>query len=455
MGHPRTPYPVHHERTLTRSLFLLAFLLLAAKSEPAVAQEPSSRGELEAIYPSLDSLYADLHLYPELSLHEEKTSAKLASRLRSIGFEVTEKVGGYGIVGVLKNGNGPTVLVRTDMDALPIREETGLDCASTQQTKNDAGMIVPIMHACGHDVHMTAWIGAATLLSRNRKSWHGTLVFVGQPAEEVVQGAKRMIRDGLYTRFPKPDVAIGIHVDPLMPAGEIGIAPGPGYAASNSVDITFYGRGGHGASPQLTIDPIVMAARAVVAFQTIVSREVNPLDPAVVTVGTFHAGTKRNIIPDQAQLSLTVRSFKPEVQKHLLASIERIAKGEAAAAGAPREPAVVVDSLEATDVVYNDPALSGRLMKALRKNLGAGNVKEVEPRTGSEDFGVYGQVAGIPGLQMRIGASNPAVLAQAAAAGEFPPGLHTSSFAPDREPTIRTAVAAFTLSVRELLGSPK
>jgi hippurate hydrolase len=311
------------------------------------------------------------------------------------------------------------------------------------------------MHACGHDVHMTAWIGAATLLSRNRNTWHGTLVFVGQPAEEVVQGAKRMIRDGLFTRFPKPDVALGIHVDPTLPAGEIGIAPGPAYAASSSVDITFYGRGGHGATPQVTIDPIVMAARAVVSLQTIVAREVNPLDPAVVTVGTFHAGTKRNIIPDQAQLALTVRSFKPEVQKHLLAAIERIAKGEAATSGATREPAVVVDSLESADVVYNDPKLTGRLIKTLRKRLGDGNVNEVEPKTGSEDFGVYGQSAGIPGVQMRIGASNPTALAQAGATGAVLPGLHTAKFAPDREPTIRTAVTAFTQSVLEVLGSSK
>ena len=227
MGHSAAAPLRHFRQMFTRSLFILACLILAARAVPAVAQEPSSPGNLDAIYPSLDSLYVALHLNPELSLHEEKTSAKLAARLRTLGFDVTENIGGYGIVGVLKNGKGPTVLVRTDMDALPVREETGLSCASTQQTKNDAGMVVPIMHACGHDVHMTAWIGAATLLSRNRNTWHGTLVFVGQPAEEVVQGAKRMIRDGLFTRFPKPDVALGIHVDPTLPAGEIGIAPGP------------------------------------------------------------------------------------------------------------------------------------------------------------------------------------------------------------------------------------
>jgi amidohydrolase len=319
-----------------RLLALMAILLLGSRH--ALADGPSELAGLSALYPSLDSLYIDLHKNPELSFHEEKTAAKMAARLRSLGFEVTDHVGGYGVVGVMKNGTGPTVLVRTDMDALPVKEQTGLPYASTVTFKNESGESVPVMHACGHDIHMTAWVGAATLLSQARDRWHGTLVFVGQPAEEVTQGAERMIQDGFLKRFPKPDYSLGLHDTPNLPAGQIGVVAGPAYAASNAVDITFYGKGGHGAFPQLTIDPLLIAARTVVTLQTIVSREVNPFDPAVVTVGTFHAGTKRNIISDQAKIELTVRSFKPEVQNQLLAAIARIAKAEAAAARAPREP---------------------------------------------------------------------------------------------------------------------
>jgi hippurate hydrolase len=340
------------------------------------------------------------------------------------------------------------------MDGLPVREQTGLAYASTMTARNDAGETVPVMHACGHDIHMTSWVGAATLLTRAKDRWHGTLLFVGQPAEEVVQGAERMVKDGLFKRFPKPDFAFGLHDTPALPAGKIGIAAGPVYAASNAVDVTFYGKGGHGASPHLTVDPIVMAARAVVTLQTIVSREINPLSPAVVTVGTFHAGTKRNIISDQAKIELTVRSFKPEVQKQLLGAIARIAKAEAAAAGAPREPAVVVDSAQASDVQTNDPALAARLTTALRRGLGEANVVPIDPVMGSEDFGVFGRAAGVPSIQLSVGAIEPGEFARAKAAGTTTPGLHSPFFAPDREPTIRAGVALFTLAVLELLAGP-
>ena len=445
---------VSHSRTSPglRLLALAAILMLGSRH--ALADGPSELAGLHALYPSLDSLYIDLHRNPELSFHEEKTAAKMAARLRSLGFEVTDHVGGYGVVGVMKNGTGPTVLVRTDMDALPIKELTGLPYASTVTFKNESGESVPVMHACGHDIHMTAWVGAATLLSRARDLWHGTLVFVGQPAEEVTQGAERMIKDGFLKRFPKPDYALGLHDTHVLPAGQIGVVAGPAYAASNAVDITFYGKGGHGAFPQLTIDPLLIAARTVVTLQTIVSREVNPFDPAVVTVGTFHAGTKRNIISDQAKIELTVRSFKPEIQNQLLAAIARIAKAEAAAAHAPRDPLVVVDSLQSSEVEVNDPALAARLATALRRGLGDANVVPGEPVTGSEDFGVFGRVAGVPSVQLSIGAVEPGKFASAKAAGTAVPGLHSPLFAPDREPTIRTAVAAFTLSVMELLGSP-
>jgi amidohydrolase len=439
-----------------KQLALVALLLSwPLSAQPAVTEAKSpALAPLDAFYPDLDKFYIDLHQTPELSLHEEKTSAKLAARLRALGFEVTEHVGGYGVVGVLRNGPGATVLVRTDMDALPIKEQTGLPYASKVLAKNDAGETVGVMHACGHDIHMTSWVGAATLLSRARNRWSGTLVFVGQPAEEVLRGAESMVKDGLFTRFPKPDFVIGFHDASLLPAGQIGVVAGPAFAASNAVDITFYGRGGHGAFPHRTIDPVVMAARAVVTLQTIVSREVNPLDPAVVTVGTFHAGTKRNIIPDEAKIELTVRSYKPEVQKHLLAAIERIAKAEAAAARAPREPLVFVNPNEASEVVVNDPALTARLASALRRSLGDANVVPDQPAPGSEDFGVFGRAAGVPSVQFLVGATEPRALATARAEGRFPPGLHTAKFAPDREPTIRGGVAMFTLSVLELLGQP-
>ena len=422
--------------------------------QAASANPPSELAALDALYPSLDALYIDLHQNPELSLHEERTAAKMAARLRDLGFEVTEHVGGYGVVGVLKNGPGATVLVRTDMDALPLKEATGLRYASTVVVRSDAGESVPVMHACGHDIHMASWIGAATLLAHSRDRWHGTLVFVGQPAEEVLQGAEAMVHDGLWERFPRPDFALAIHDTNVLPAGQIGVIAGPAFAASNAVDITFYGKGGHGAYPHQAIDPLVIAARTVVTLQTIVAREVNPFDPAVVTVGTFHAGSKRNVIADEAKIQLTVRSYKPEVQKQLLRAIERIAKAESAAAGAPREPSVTVDPKEASDVVLNDPALAARLESALRSAIGDANVVRGTPAGGSEDFSVFGRVAGVPSVMLRIGAIEPGEFAAAKAAGKTAPGLHSALFAPDREPTIRTGVAAFTVSVLELLGRP-
>jgi hippurate hydrolase len=431
---------------------LIALVLLGPR--PLPADGPPELAGLEALYPSLDALYIDLHKNPELSLHEEKTAAKMAARLRAVGFEVTEHVGGHGVVGVLRNGAGPTVLVRTDMDALPIKEQTGLPYASTVSTKNDAGETVSVMHACGHDIHMASWVGAATLLARSRDRWHGTVVFVGQPAEEMLRGADLMVKDGLLTRFPKPDFVLGLHDTQALPSNQIGVVAGPASAASNAVDITFYGKGGHGAQPHRTIDPLLIAARTVVTLQTIVSREVNPFDPAVVTVGTFHAGSKRNVIPDDAKIELTVRSYNPEVQKQLLAAIERIAKAEAAAARAPREPSVVVDAREASEVVINDPALAARLTTALRRGFGDANVVPTEPTTGSEDFGVFGRVAGVPSIQLRVGAVEPGEFARAKTEGKLVPGPHSALFAPDRERAIRTGVAAFTLSVLELLGRP-
>jgi amidohydrolase len=434
------------------SAALLACLILAGPTPLEAAEGPPQLSGLDALYPSLDALYIDLHRNPELSLHEEKTAAKLASRIRALGYEVTEHVGGHGIVGVLKNGSGPTLWMRTDMDALPMKEQTGLAYASTVTTKSDAGETVGVMHACGHDIHMVSWLGAATLLAKAKDRWHGTVVFIGQPAEELLQGAQAMVKDRVLERFPKPDFVVGLHDTQLLPAGQVGIVSGPASAASNAVDITFYGKGGHGAQPHRTIDPLLMAARAVVTLQMIVSREVNPFDPAVVTVGTFHGGTKRNIIADEAKLELTVRSYKPEVQTQILAAIERIAKAEAAAARAPREPSVVVLEQEASEVVFNDPALAARLTASLRHGLGDANVVPTEPTTGSEDFGVFGRVANVPSIQLRIGAIEPGEFAKSKAEGKQVPGPHSALFAPDRERTLRTGVAALTVAALDLLG---
>jgi hippurate hydrolase len=437
------------------ALVVLSALTLGAPgADVANAAEPPPLAGFDAAWPALETLYYDLHRNPELSLHEEKTAPKLAARMRALGYEVTEHVGGLGIVAVLRNGPGPVILLRTDMDGLPVKEQTGLPYASTATTKNDAGDTVSVMHACGHDIHMASWVGAATLLAQMKLRWHGTLVFVGQPAEELVEGALAMIKDGLFTRFPKPDYILGVHDWNLQAAGQIGIISGPASAASNSVNITFYGKGGHGAVPNATVDPIVIAARAVVTLQTIVSREVNPFNPAVVTVGTFHAGTKSNIIPDEAKIQLTVRSYSPEVQKQLLSAIERIAKAEAAAGRAPREPLVDIPPADGSEVVVNDPALADRLMASLKKSLGDAAVVKGQPTMTSEDFGVFGRVAKVPSIQMQIGAIEPKEFARLKAEGKFAPGPHNSGFAPDPAPTIRGGVAAFTLSVLELAGTP-
>ncbi len=430
---------------------------LLAQADPAAAGAPaaSALAGLDAAYPSLDALYRDLHQNPELSLHEEKTAVKLAGRLRGLGFEVTEHVGGTGIVGVLHNGKGPTVLVRTELDALPVKEATGLPYASTATFKDEAGALVPVMHACGHDVHMTSWVGAATLLASSKDTWQGTLVFVGQPAEELGRGAKSMVADGFLKRFPRPDVCIAVHDSGFYAAGQVAIVSGFAMANVDMVDVTIYGRGGHGALPQLSIDPVVIAARTVLALQTIVSREVNPLDPAVVTVGSIHGGTKHNVIPDEVKLQLTVRSYKADVQKQLLAAIERIAKAEAAAAGAPKEPAVVVLKEQTAQALYNDPKLTERVSAALRRGLGDAAIVEGQPMMASEDFGVFGQAAGVPSVYIFLGATDPAALAKSKQAGTTLPNVHSALFAPDRVPTLRTGIAALTLAALDLLGKPQ
>jgi amidohydrolase len=340
------------------------------------------------------------------------------------------------------------------MDALPIKEQTGLPYASQVTTKDDTGNTVGVMHACGHDIHMTSWIGAATLLAGQRDRWSGTLVFVAQPAEEVVRGAAAMLADGMLTRFPKPDFALAMHDISSFPAGQVALLAGPIWAAVNMVEITVYGKGGHGARPHLTVDPVVLTSRIVLSLQTLVARETNPLDPAVVTVGSIHGGTKANIIPDEVKLQLTVRSYSPEVQKQLLAGIERIAKAEAAGARAPKEPLVYVIPNESSAVVVNDPALTDRIAGALRRGLGEASVVPGERTMGGEDFGAFGNAAKAPSLMMLIGTAEPTAWAQAKANGTTIPNVHSALFAPDRERTLRTGVSALTLATLELLRKP-
>jgi hippurate hydrolase len=336
----------------------LRLLLFPLLSTLAYAQNPSLK-EIDSVYPDAHAMYVDLHQHPELSGHETETAGKLAKKLRVAGYEVTEHVGGTGVVALLKNGSGPVIMLRTELDALPVEENTGLPYASRVRTKDDAGREVGVMHACGHDVHMASLVGTAEVMARTKTNWHGTLILIGQPAEETIGGAEGMLRDGLFTRFPKPDSIVALHVGNELPAGAVSITPGIYNTNSDSVRITIYGKGGHGASPHTTVDPIVIAARTILALQTIASREVKPGELAIVTVGYIRAGTKNNIIPDQAEMGLTVRTYKQDVRKQVLAAISRIAKAEAEAAGAAREPAV--EHYEGTDAVYNEPVLAERL----------------------------------------------------------------------------------------------
>lgn len=410
-----------------------------------------SKEQIDGVYPQVESLYEDLHRNPELSLHEEKTAAKMADQLRKLGFDVTTGVGGTGVVGVLKNGAGPTVMIRAELDALPVPEKTGLAYASHVTTHDDRGVEVPVMHACGHDLHMSVGIGTAALLAQNKNRWRGTFIFVGQPAEERIMGASAMLKDGLFTRFPRPDYVIALHDTDSLPAGKVGYTSGYSHTNASSVNVTIFGRGGHGASPQKTVDPIVIAARTIVAWQTIVSREVDPRDSAVITVGSIHGGTKHNIIPDEVQMQLTVRSYKDEVQKHLISAIERVVDGEAEAAGADKKPVVKV--VENVAAVYNDPKLTQRVVSALQQTIGKENVVEEPPITPSDDFAEYGQ-AGVPEFMFGLGAVEPAKFAAAQKSGEVLPGPHSPYFAPDREASLRTGILTESAAMLELLGKP-
>jgi hippurate hydrolase len=433
---------------ILRTTLFLAGVVGTAGAGAAALPAPFVE-QLNASYPAIETLYQDLHRNPELGFGEHQTAARLAERAKALGFDVTTGVGGTGVVAILRNGPGPTVMLRTELDALPVQEKTNLPFASKATTKNAAGETVPVMHACGHDLHMSAWYGTAKLMADNRKAWSGTLMLVGQPSEEPVNGAAAMLKDGLFTRFPKPDYALSFHDDATMPSGTIMYHAGPFRASSDVVSITVFGQGGHGAVPHEARDPIVMASRIVLALQTLVSRENNPIDPVVITVGSIHGGTQANIIPDQVTLQLSVRTFKPEVRKRVLASIAREAKGEAIAAGAPKEPLVEVKP--GTDSVYNDPDTLARMVKAVQGAVGPEFVKEMPPKMTSEDFSQYGQQPGVKAILLHVGAVDAARLDAAKKAGQPLPGTHSPQWAPDFRPTVVNTIKAETAILLDLM----
>jgi amidohydrolase len=426
--------------------------------------ESSPAAVADAELPSLLTIYKDLHTHPELSTHEERSSATVAKELKAAGCEVTDHVGKYekpgtqcfGVIGVMKNGEGPTVAIRTDMDALPVHEETGVPYASTVTTNNDEGKDVPVMHACGHDIHMSTFIGTARALGKMKDKWHGTVIFIGQPAEETVGGARALLKDGLYTRWPKPNYVLGLHDDAEIETGKIGVTEGYCYANVDSVDVSVKGTGGHGAYPHKTKDPIVLSAEIINAWQTIASRENNPLDPIVVTVGSIHGGTKHNIISDEVKMQLTVRTYKKEVRDMVLGAIDRIAKGCATAAGLPPDkmPDVHVRTDEFTPATYNNPELTKRVTAALKVAIGNDNVIDKAPTMGGEDFSEYSLPDhSVPAFMFNVGAVDPAKVAESKKPGAAPlPSLHSSKFAPVPEPTIRTGLVGMTSAVIDLLS---
>lgn len=399
----------------------------------------------------LDAIYRDLHRNPELSFQEHRTAGIVADALRGLGYQVTEGIGGTGVVGVLANGEGPTVLLRADMDGLPVEEATGLDYASSARGTDAAGNEVPVMHACGHDVHVTCLLGAAERLAGDR-GWQGTLVALFQPAEEQGGGAESMVGDGLYERVPTPDVVLGQHVAPL-PAGLVALHPGAAMAAADSITVTLHGTGGHGSRPEATVDPVYLAASTTVRLQGIVAREIAATDAAVVTVGQLHAGTKNNIIPAEAKLGLNVRSFDETVRTKVLGAIERIVRAEAAASNAPREPEIVYE--ERFPVTVNDLAASERTATALRAALGADRVADFGAVSGSEDVGVLATAAGAPLVYWFLGGFDPALFGDALKTGRLPddlPSNHSPFFAPVPQPTLSAGVEALVVAAREWLA---
>ena len=404
---------------------------------------------LSAIYPDIEALYTDLHKHPELSMQEVETARKVAARLTDAGLEVTSGVGSTGVVGVLRNGAGPTVMLRGDMDALPLEEKTGLPYASHVHMQNRQGETVPVMHACGHDVHTSCLVGTATLLAQSRQQWSGTLLIVAQPGEETMEGAKAMLKDGLFTRFPKPDVALGQHTY-AFPAGTLDYRSGYIMAAEHNLLIRLYGKGGHGALPQRAIDPVVMAAAIVTRLQTIVSREIAPGEMAVLTVGALHGGTRYNIIPDQAELQVTLRAQKDDVMQQLVEGVHRIVNAEASASRAPKAPEIT--TVESTAVTYNDATLTQQVVAALQRHFGADKVTETTPVSGSEDFSRYGHSAGgagIPSCFWFVGVTDPQLYQEKK--GNVP-SVHSPRYAPVRETSLKMGMQALTVAALSQLA---
>ena len=427
---------------------VMAILVLAIFVRPvnSNAQEPSEW--IEKNLESLVQLYIHFHKNPELSFQEEATGIRFGEELAKVGCKVTQNVGGFGVVGIMENGDGPVVMIRSDLDGLPVTERTGRPYASTIQVKNESGVTVGVMHACGHDIHMTNLIGTARYLAANPDRWQGTIVFIGQPAEERGSGAMAMIEDGLFEKFPKPDICLAIHVSSDIPSGKVSLRGGYMMANVDSVDITLFGRGGHGAYPHTTVDPIVQAARFVMDVQTIVSREIKPTEPAVITVGSIHAGTKHNIISDNCQLQLTVRSYSDEVRAKLLQGIKLKARAAAMSAGAP-EPEITVS--EGTPSLSNDVDLVAQMNPVFRKVLGIENVLVSEQVMGGEDFSQYSRVGGMPGLLFWVGAINQDRLDRYGEMGLPIPSLHSAEFYPDTEPVLTCGITAMTNAILELM----
>jgi len=416
---------------------------LASSSDPVLSK-------LDNILPDLEALYKDVHSHPELSMQETRTAGLAADRLRAAGYEVKTGVGKTGVVGVLRNGDGPTVMLRADMDALPVEEATGLPYASKATATDREGKTVPVAHMCGHDMHVTWLVGASKLLAEARSTWRGTLMAVFQPGEEAAEGAQAMIDDGLLNRFPRPDIVLGQHVM-IGPAGTVTGSAGPITSAADSLQIRLFGRGAHGSMPQASIDPVVMAASVVLRLQTIVSREVAAMDAAVVTIGVLQAGTKENVIPDDAIIKLNVRTFDAGVRKHVLAAIERIVNAEAQASGAPRKPEIT--PLDRYPLNMNDETASNRIAEAFRGFFSADRVKHTGPAPASEDFGCFGTAWGVPSVFWFVGGTDPDIYAKAKEANRLNelPVNHSPKFAPVIHPTLRTGIETLVVATRAWL----
>jgi amidohydrolase len=433
---------------------LAAALSLASGAHAAFAADVNA-DRINGVYPSVEAVYKDLHSHPELGFEVERTEKTLADLVKPLGFEVTTGIAGHGLVAILHNGPGPTVMLRTELDALPVQEKTDLPFASKATAKTRNGDMTPVAHACGHDIHMSSWYGTARIMAENRSQWSGTLMLVGQPAEELVAGAAAMVKDGLFTRFKKPDYALSMHDEGTLASGVVGYHPGYFRASSDAVEITLFGQGGHGAAPQETIDPVVMAAKTVMALQTIISRENNPVDPAVITVGSIHGGTAGNVVPDQVKLQLTVRTFSEAVRNKVHSAIVRIVKGEAQASNAQKEP--IVDIKRGTDAVFNDPALTERMANAVRGAVGKDKVAalvEMPAKMTSEDFSVYGQ-NGVKAVLLHVGAVPGEKLEAAKKRGIPLPGTHSPQWAPEYEPTLKATIAAETAILFDLMAKPQ